>query len=421
MPPSSLDAAVTWSHRFNQFLTLRIGYQFLRQASDSTPHFANRINVSGDAGIAGNNQEPVNWGPPALIFSAASQAWRQAVPAGRTVGPMGIRPKCCGGRAADTTSPLAARSARRSADVLGQQDARGSFTFNGSATGSDVADFLLGVPHSAAIAFGNADKLLARRARSTRIVTDDWRINPTVTLNVGLRWEYEAPFTESARSSRQSRRRTRIYRRQRLSSAPRSSPDRSGIQPRLGVALRPIAGSSLVDSRGLRHLSQHGGLSVDRFDARAAAAAVQALSIESTAAQPLDAGEWIQCAGEGIIEHVRRRSGLPRQLRAQLAGVGAARSAGVAYRHRRPIWDQGQPPDAGVRAEYLSRWRGQSVRGVSERLRLPDVERQLAEERGVSCSCAGGCARVDGRRAVHVCRRRPTTPRRSRPPISTAR
>ena len=67
---SSLDASATWSHRFNQFLTLRIGYQFLRQTNDSTPHFANRVNVSGVAGIAGNNQDAVNWGPPALIFSS---------------------------------------------------------------------------------------------------------------------------------------------------------------------------------------------------------------------------------------------------------------------------------------------------------------------------------------------------------------
>ena len=36
----------------------------------STPYFANRTNVSGDAGIAGNNQDPVNWGPPALTFSS---------------------------------------------------------------------------------------------------------------------------------------------------------------------------------------------------------------------------------------------------------------------------------------------------------------------------------------------------------------
>ncbi len=49
---------------------------------------------------------------------------------------------------------------RQQFNVLSQQDARGAFTFTGSATGSDLADFLLGSPHAASIAFGNADKYL---------------------------------------------------------------------------------------------------------------------------------------------------------------------------------------------------------------------------------------------------------------------
>ena len=35
-----------------------------------TPAFANVANVSGLAGIQGNNQSPVNWGPPALAFTS---------------------------------------------------------------------------------------------------------------------------------------------------------------------------------------------------------------------------------------------------------------------------------------------------------------------------------------------------------------
>ena len=55
-------------------------------------------------------------------------------------------------------------------DVFGQQNARGTFGFDGSAPGRTLADFLLGAPHSAAIAFGNADKLL--RGRSLERVHD---------------------------------------------------------------------------------------------------------------------------------------------------------------------------------------------------------------------------------------------------------
>src|SRR5206468_226690 len=63
---SGVDAPVNWSHRFSQFFTLRLRYQHTRLATNTTPYFADRENVSANAGIVGNNQDPVNWGPPAL-------------------------------------------------------------------------------------------------------------------------------------------------------------------------------------------------------------------------------------------------------------------------------------------------------------------------------------------------------------------
>jgi hypothetical protein len=44
--------------------------RFSRLSNRVNPYFANRRNVSEQAGITGNNQEPANWGPPALTFSS---------------------------------------------------------------------------------------------------------------------------------------------------------------------------------------------------------------------------------------------------------------------------------------------------------------------------------------------------------------
>ena len=79
--------------------------------------------------------------------------------------------------------------------ILSQQDARGAFNFSGNATGSDLADFLLGLPHSSSIAFGNADKEFAAPSVDAYF-TDDWRVSPVLTVNAGMRWEYEAPIDE---------------------------------------------------------------------------------------------------------------------------------------------------------------------------------------------------------------------------------
>jgi len=282
---SSLDTAVNWSHRFNQFFTVRIGYQLVRQTNDWTPHFANRANISGEAGIAGNNQEPVNWGPPNLIFSsgvaglATGQYARQASKAHAFTSEALWRTR--GGHNfafGGAVRPL-------TVDVFGQQNARGTFGFDGSVTGSALADFLLGAPHSAAVAFGNADKRLHARSLNA-YMTDDWRINPTVTVNYGLRWEYESPFTES---------RGRLVN---LDVAPgftSATPvvggelrsDRRGLQPRVGVALRPIAGSSLVIRAGYgiyRNTSVYQSLALMLAQQPPLS---RTLSIESTVAQPL--------------------------------------------------------------------------------------------------------------------------------------
>ncbi|HEX3373059.1 MAG TPA: TonB-dependent receptor, partial [Edaphobacter sp.] len=152
-------------------------------------------------------------------------------------------------------------------NYLSQQNPRGTFTFTGAATGaatghSDFADFLNGIPDTSAIAYGNADKYL-RQSVYDAYLTDDWRLRPELTVNAGIRWEYGAPITE-------------LYQRlvnldivpgfsavaPVLASNPTGSltgqiypasllrPDRLGIEPRIGVSWRPIAGSSVVVRAG---------------------------------------------------------------------------------------------------------------------------------------------------------------------------
>ena len=254
---STVDAAMNWSHRFSQFLSTRVRYQYTRQATDVTPYFAGRTNVSGEAGIAGNNQDPSNWGPPALTFASgvaglATAQYAANVTATHAVGVEVLR-----------TIPrhsftIGADVRPQHVNVFSQQDARGTFSFTGGSTGSDVADFLLGLPATSSIAFGNADKLL-RATNADAYINDDWRVTPTLTVNAGLRWEYESPFSE---------RQNRLVNLDVASGFTAVSPvtpaagtgtvtgqeyprsllrdDRRGIQPRLGVAWRPVPGSSLV-------------------------------------------------------------------------------------------------------------------------------------------------------------------------------
>jgi hypothetical protein len=244
---SGVDTSVTWTRRISQFLTIRPRAQFTQLTTNSTPYFANRLNVSGLAGISGNNQDPANWGPPSLSFQTV---------AGLNDGlPNFTRNRTYGGGAeayyghGRHNFTFGGDLRRVDLDVKSQQNPRGSFSFTGSITGSDFADFLLGIPSTSAIAFGNADKNL-RAYSSDLYIDDDWRLSPTLTMKVGARWEYETPFDESlGRLVNLSVTPGFTSAAQVVGNGP-ISPDRRGIQPRIGIAWRPVPGSSLVIRAG---------------------------------------------------------------------------------------------------------------------------------------------------------------------------
>jgi hypothetical protein len=254
---SGADVPVTWSHRFSQFMTLRLRYQFVLLNTHTTPYFSNRQNISGDAGILGNDQDPQNWGPPNLNFAngiAGLASAQYAATHDQTHGWGGEIQWGHGRHNITSGGDLRLHHV----DLVSQQNARGSFTFTGASTGSALADFLLGIPQSSAIAFGDADTRL-RATAADAYITDDWRLGPTLTANIGVRWEFEAPFSEA---------RGRLAN---LDVAPGFTavapvvadnpvgaltgrrypssllrPDFAGIQPRIGIAWRPVPGSSLV-------------------------------------------------------------------------------------------------------------------------------------------------------------------------------
>jgi hypothetical protein len=70
----------------------------------------------------------------------------------------------------------------------------GSFAFFGSETGSDFADFLIGVPSN----YNQADSqsYYPRHMYLTGFVQDSWVVNPSLTLNLGGRWELMQYWSE---------------------------------------------------------------------------------------------------------------------------------------------------------------------------------------------------------------------------------
>ena len=258
---SNVGANGTYTRRFSPFMSLRATHSFLRSSSTLVPYFANRTNVSGIAGITGNDQNPVNWGPPELSFSGSVSSLTAAIynssqtitntSASELLWTRGRHSLTIGGQIS-----------RADVDLLSHANPRGSFLFEGDVTGSAFADFLLGLPRTSSVSFGNADKGFTAWS-SAAYFSDDWRVGPFLTLNLGVRWEFEAPVSEAN---------ARLVN---LDVAPgftavspvlASNPvgpltgrqyssslvetEWAGIQPRLSLAWRPILGSSLLVRAG---------------------------------------------------------------------------------------------------------------------------------------------------------------------------
>jgi trimeric autotransporter adhesin len=243
-----INTGINWSHRLNQAWFLNLGYQFSRLATHVTPYFENRANVSGHAEISGNNQDPMNWGPPDLTFASGIAGLSDAESSFDRNQTSALSDSLRWYRGGHNIT-FGSDFRRQEFNYLAQQNPRGAFTFTGGATGSDFADFLLGIPDTSAVAFGNADKYF-RESVYDVFCNDDWRIGPELTLNAGMRWEYGAPITE-------------LYGRLvNLDVAPGFAavspvvgnglvrPDKRGIEPRVGIAWRPVSGSSMVVRAG---------------------------------------------------------------------------------------------------------------------------------------------------------------------------
>jgi hypothetical protein len=256
-----MDANVNWQHRLGQRLYTTTGYKFSRLRTQGDPFFAYRQNVSFDAGISGNLQDARDFGPPTLSFSSGTAGLTDANSEFNRNRTEGLSESVEWNRGKHEVT-FGGDFRRQEFNVLQQQNPRGSFTFTGAVTGSDVADFLIGVPDASSVAYGNADKYL-RQSVYDLFVTDDWRLRPELTLNIGARWEYGAPMTE-LKDRLVNLDVTEGYSNVApvLASAPVGSltgthyatslirPDKHGFEPRLGLSWRPIPGSTLVVRAG---------------------------------------------------------------------------------------------------------------------------------------------------------------------------
>lgn len=149
-------------------------------------------------------------------------------------------------------------------------NARGSFLFSGVNSGYDFADFLLGLPQSTSVQFGQ-DNYHFRGNYWDLYAQDEWKIRGNLTLNFGVRYEYVSPFTELHNQIANLDLSAGVL--NPLAGAPAVSivlpgqtgpysgnlpnsllrPDRNNFAPRIGIAWKPLSKTVVRAGYGINY------------------------------------------------------------------------------------------------------------------------------------------------------------------------
>jgi hypothetical protein len=194
------------SNQFNIQRTrnqIRLSASYNHSSSGSINSFSGLSNVSQDIGIQGVSDSPFAWGLPRLSFTSITGL--SDVNPSRSIGDRV-------GTNVNWSRPFGRHQIQAggvfnydSTTTNNENNANGSFVFTGvytarsgalgGLTGFDFADFLLGMPQQATIAYGPGETTLTGRDLGF-FFQDEWRARGNLTLNLGVRWDLRFPFVE---------------------------------------------------------------------------------------------------------------------------------------------------------------------------------------------------------------------------------
>ncbi len=205
-----LNASAGWTYGKGRATSnFRVNYN--HNHVSTTNLYSNVTDVSGPGGarINGISNDPFDWGLPGISFTSFG-GLSDAIPRRELDQTYTISETVSWNRGkhnwrfgGDYRRILQSfRSARNS---------EGSFVFTGFATsqyatgstqpvtdtGYDFADFLLGFPQQTSLQSG-ATSYNFRANAYDFFVQDDWRFRSNLSFNLGLRYEYNGPYTEAA-------------------------------------------------------------------------------------------------------------------------------------------------------------------------------------------------------------------------------
>lgn len=179
---------VIGSNKVNEF---KFGMNYFNSKNSQQRAF--QRNVVGELGLQGVSQDPLFWGVPVFQISGFTNVgecndcpfvnWNTTFQLSDgfswTKGKHNVK--------------IGGEYRRVRYNQIGAVVPRGRFSWNGQYTGEPMADMMLGVMSTTEGQVG-APIANFRNTYLAGYVQDTWKILPKLTLNLGLRWEYESPY-----------------------------------------------------------------------------------------------------------------------------------------------------------------------------------------------------------------------------------
>ena len=269
-----LNASAGWTYGRGRVTNMfRVNYNHSHVST--TNLYSNFQNVAGDAGIGGISPNPFDWGLPGISFTTF---------AGLT-DPTPRRELDQTFTFSDTLSWSRGKHNWRFGgdyrrilqSFRSAKNAEGSFVFTGFATsqfasgvpvsntGYDFADFLLGLPQQSTLQSGTNSYDFRANAFDV-YAQDDFRFRPSLSFNLGLRYEYNGPYTELHNQIANLNVGSGFTSAQLVlptgASAPSLiNPDRNNFAPRIGIAWKPMKQTVVRAGYGINYnLAQYGNI-----------------------------------------------------------------------------------------------------------------------------------------------------------------
>ena len=267
MPPTNLPGygsnwsnrgqivGVAWTHTWNPRLVHDVRFGFNRRRGDLLQQDSG-INHSQQLGFPTVKSSPVDLGFPGVVIAGFDGIGEsRALPQERRDDTFQLgavvawNPEAASGR---HRFKFGTDVRRFHMDGFLDPVARGQWFFQGVFTGDPLRDLLLGLPVFALAGIGDTTTAL-RTTSLNFFAQDDLRVSRGFTLNLGLRYEYNSPVTDthnrlsapdlSANSAACSPKPNCQFIVAGTSGLPRATygPDKTNFAPRVGFAWQPFA------------------------------------------------------------------------------------------------------------------------------------------------------------------------------------